>query len=494
MFETLQNERTVEKDEFKAAVDGIRNELIETQLQLLEKPEFPVIVLITGMDFPGRVAAARRLMSWMDPRHVRLYAHFRDREEELSHPRMWRFWRVLPPKGRIGLFLNSWYDGPVSDYLIGKLSKKEYRSQIQQVMRFERMLAQEGALILKFLFYMPKSESVEILKRYSKDDITAWKLSDNDVRIARQFLKKYDYAEGVLEDMLSETSKVYAPWTVLRSSDPRYRDITVSRTLVETLQKRLSSEQPVIPGDANRSGYDVGPDVLESLDLGKTFESAKYKSRLKELQRRIGRSTVSKKFEKRGLVAVFEGNDAAGKGGCIRRFVAALDPRMISLTPVAAPTEEERAQPYLWRFWRRIPERGNVAIFDRSWYGRVLVERVEGFCSRADWQRAYQEICDFEEELTAHGLIVMKFWLAIDSDEQLRRFQAREETTYKRFKITEEDWRNREKWEDYRLAVRDMVNRTSTPNAPWTVVAANDKRSARVTVLQTVARRLDEEL
>ena len=495
MFEVLQSERPVGKDEFKAAVEGFRNELIEAQLRLLENPDFPVIVLISGMDFPGRSAAARRLMSWMDPRHVRLYAHFRDREEELSHPRMWRFWRVLPPKGRIGLFLNSWYDGPVSDYLMGNLSKKDYRAQIQQIMRFERMLAQEGALFLKFLFYEPKIESINNLKDVADDKITAWKMSSDDIRIAKQLLKKFDHTLDVLEDVVSKTSPSFAPWIVLRSSDERYRDMTVSQTLIDAIQERMASGQPAIsPGDTDASGRGERQNILKTLDLDKTLERDEYRKRLKTLQRRIGKSTVSKKFEKRGLVAVFEGNDAAGKGGCIRRFVAALDPRMISLIPVAAPMDEERAQPYLWRFWRHVPERGNIVIFDRSWYGRVLVERVEEFCSEADWQRAYQEICDFEEELTTHGLIVMKFWLAIDRDEQLRRFQAREDTEYKRFKITEEDWRNREKWDDYSLAVQDMVNRTSTPNAPWTVVAANDKRSARVTVLQTVAKRLEEEL
>lgn len=204
--------------------------------------------------------------------------------------------------------------------------------------------------------------------------------------------------------------------------------------------------------------------------------------------------TIGKKFEKRSLVAVFEGNDAAGKGGCIRRLVAALDPRMIKLVPVAAPTEEERAQPYLWRFWRHVPELGRVTIFDRSWYGRVLVERVEGYCSEADWRRAYEEIRAFESELSDQGIIVVKFWLAIDRDEQLRRFNDREEVAHKHHKITAEDWRNREKWDQYCTAVHDMVERTSTRNASWTLVEANDKRFARVKVLDTIGRRLAQEL
>lgn len=495
MFEALQDERTVAKDAFKAAEAQLRQDLIDVQLDLLEKPDFSVIVLISGLDFPGRSAAARRLMNWMDPRHVQLYARFRAREEEMSHPRMWHYWRTLPPKGKVGLFLNSWYDEPVSNYLVGNLKKSEFETQIQQLMRFERMLVQEGALILKFLFYVPKQESRELLKDVADDKITAWKMSDEDLRIAKHLFKEYDHSVGVLEDVLSRTSFDYAPWIPLRSSDPRYRDLTASLTLRDALRRRLSSGQPVIASvDDEAPATNKSPERGAMLDLSKTLARKTYRKRLKKLQRRVSALTVGDRFDRRGLIAVFEGNDAAGKGGCIRRLVAALDPRMINMVPIAGPTDEERAQPYLWRFWRHIPERGRIVVFDRSWYGRVLVERVERFCSEADWQRAYNEIREFEEELSQHGLIIMKFWLAIDRDEQLRRFQARQDTPYKQYKITEEDWRNREKWDDYQLAVRDMVNRTSTPNAPWTMVAANDKLHARVTILETVAERLKEEL
>ncbi|MGI9522833.1 MAG: polyphosphate:AMP phosphotransferase [Hyphomicrobiaceae bacterium] len=495
MFEALQSEYVIEKDEFKAIVPELRDELIDAQLALLEKPKFPVVVLISGMDFPGRSAAARRLMSWMDPRHVRLYAHFWVREEELSHPRMWRFWRVLPPKGKIGLFLNSWYDGPVSNYLVGDLTEAQYRAQLHQIMSFERMLTEEGVVFLKFLFYLPKKENLENLRDVASDKITSWKLSDEDGRIARQFLKQYDRTVDVLEEVLSQTSTPFAPWIPLRSTDQRYRDITVSQRLVDALRRRMSFEgQEISPGGFNAYGSEHSHDVFDSLEMDQKLEKDDYKKRLKKMQRRVGKLTIADKFEKRGLVVIFEGNDAAGKGGCIRRLVAALDPRMINLASIAAPSDEERAQPYLWRFWRQIPEHGRIVIFDRSWYGRVLVERVEGFCSRSDWLRAYHEIRGFEEELSEHGLIVVKFWLTIDRSEQLRRFKARQETPYKQHKITEEDWRNRDKWDDYRVAVRDMVNRTSTSNAPWTLVAANDKRSARISVLETIAQRIEAEI
>ena len=199
-------------------------------------------------------------------------------------------------------------------------------------------------------------------------------------------------------------------------------------------------------------------------------------------------------FKNRSLMLAFEGSDAAGKGGAIRRIVQAIDARQVQIVPIAAPTQEELARPYMWRFWRQIPKKGRITIFDRTWYGRVLVERIEGFCSEADWLRAYSEINDFEHELRSDGVIILKFWLQVSKEEQLRRFKEREETAFKRYKITEEDWRNREKWDAYHEAVCDMVERTSTGLIPWTIVEANDKQFARVKVIETVCNRLEAAL
>lgn len=495
MFTELKTEQKIGRKEFKDAECSLRNDLIEAQLDLLEAADFPVILLLSGMDFPGRSAVAKRLISWMDPRHIRFYAQFRNQEAEISHPRMWRFWRDLPPKGTIGMFLNSWYEDPVSNFLAGTLKNSQYKAQLQQILRFERMLSDEGALLLKFFFHTPKGNTKRNLKDVVRKKNTAWKLSEQDIRIAKHLLKEFDQGLDVVEDVVKQTSTAHAPWIPIPCIDANYRDITVSQKIIDAIRGRLSVKNPVTASTKAEALVDEpGRDAVATLDYDQKLEGAEYKKRLKKLQRRIGRATLSKKFEKRGFVVVFEGNDAAGKGGSIRRFTEALDPRLMRLVPVAAPTDEERAQPYLWRFWRHIPERGRIVIFDRSWYGRVLVERVEGLCPEADWQRAYREIREFEEELAEHRLIVVKIWLAIDRDEQLRRFKSREETPYKRYKITEEDWRNREKWDDYALAVRDMINRTSTERAPWTPVAANDKRHARVAVLQTIMERLEYEL
>ena len=495
MFESLKMPHVVGKADFEAEEPLLRGRLIDAQFDLLESGDFPVILLLSGIDALGRSAAAKQLLSWLDPRHVRPYAAMRPSEEERDRPRMWRFWRALPRKGRVGIFLNGWYDGPTRDYFLGRIGHDRFRARIDEVLRFEQLLAQEGALILKALLYLPKKESIKEFKKLKKAGAAAWKLSEDEAEIGKEVAKRYDQAIEIIEELVSATSTAYAPWIPIASADSRYRDLTLGRTLADAIRGRLTGAAPAIAETGTSTlGSGAGPNILDSLDLGQSLERDDYRARLKEEQRRLTALTLGRKFEKRAVVAVFEGNDAAGKGGGIRRVVQALDPRMTRVIPIAAPSDEEKAQPYLWRFWRHVPRQGHIAIFDRSWYGRVLVERVEGFASRHDWMRAYDEIRFFEAELSEAGIVVVKFWLAIDKKEQLRRFKEREKIGYKRYKITEEDWRNRRKWNAYRQAVHDMVDRTSTPAARWTLVEANDKYFARVKVLKTIADRLEAEL
>ena len=236
------------------------------------------------------------------------------------------------------------------------------------------------------------------------------------------------------------------------------------------------------------------PTVLDSVDLTQRLGRARYKDRLDKLQDRLQDLGWQAYLEKRSVVALFEGWDAAGKGSAIRRVTRAIDPRLFRLVQIAAPTDEERAHHYLWRFWRQLQRDGRCTFFDRSWYGRVLVERVEGFASPAEWRRAYGEINQFEEQLADHGIIVMKFWLHISPEEQERRFRLREQTPHKQHKLTEDDWRNRDRWHDYEIAVDQMVSHTSTRNAPWTLVSGNDKRYARVQILETFCETIEEAL
>ena len=495
MFSSTGETLEISKPVFDRQEPKLRGDLVDTQFDLIESGDFSVIVILSGMDIPGRNAAAKQLLSWMDPRHIRPFAMFRPSEEERNRPRMWRFWRGLPSNGRIGVFLNSWYEGPTRDQFIGKIDDKTYQKRIDEISRFERMLANEKTLILKFLFHVPKQATLDYLEQQKKNPIVAWKVSDEEIQIGKQIAKKYKKATAVIEQLVKETDKPYAPWTPIASSDARYRDMTIGRTIVQSVRNRLNK-----PASANKPAGGAklkktsSPNVLTTLDLSKSLERDDYKDQLKREQRKLTQLTTGKKFEKRALVCVFEGNDAAGKGGGIRRVMQGLDPRMTRIISVAAPSDEEREQPYLWRFWRYVPPLGDITIFDRSWYGRVLVERVEKFCSQSDWMRAYEEIREFEAEMMDYGIIILKFWLAIDKDEQLRRFKEREQIGYKRHKITEEDWRNRKKWNTYAQAVHDMVERTSTKKAPWTLVEANSKYYSRVKILKTINDRLKKEL
>jgi len=296
--------------------------------------------------------------------------------------------------------------------------------------------------------------------------------------------------------VLRESSSGEAPWYVVEGTDDHYRSLTVGRILLDAMRQTIAARQAPQPRAITPPAPSVIDNVrlIRELDLSKKLPDREYQRDLEEYQGRLARLTRRKRFGDRSLVLVFEGVDAAGKGGAIRRVTAALDARQYVTVPVAAPTDEERAHPYLWRFWRQVPPFGGITIFDRSWYGRVLVERVEGYCTVADWMRAYDEINQFEEQLTDGGAVIVKFWLQIGKAEQLRRFHSREKVAFKQFKITPDDWRNRKKWDAYERAVCDMVDRTSTEIAPWTLVEAEDKKYARVKVLKTIAKRLEAAL
>jgi len=346
-------------------------------------------------------------------------------------------------------------------------------------------------LVLKFWIHLTKEAQRARFEMLESDPSTAWRVTPWHW----QRLKTYDKLHEVSSHFLRMTNTAAAPWVIVEGVDDRYRSLKVGQVVLASLQARLGKKQaaasvpmPLVNGEADARN------VLSALDLTLRMEDKAYKSELGKLQGRLAELARDPRLLTRSVVIAFEGADAAGKGGAIRRITAALDARQFQVIPVAAPTEEERAQPHLWRFWRRLPRHNHLAIFDRTWYGRVLVERVEGFCSPADWQRAYGEINDFEHELVASGTIVIKFWLQISQEEQLRRFKEREEIAFKRFKITEEDWRNREKWDAYQQAICDMVERTSTGEVPWTLVESNDKNYARVKILRTVCERLEQAL
>ena len=490
MFESAEIEHDIDKAAFEERLPQLRTDMLNAQFDLIEAKAFPTILLFAGMEGAGVVDSLTNAYTVLDARHVVVSAFDKPTEEESERPRMWRYWRMLPPKGELGIYVGAWYSAPLTSRVLGNASVAEFEQELDRIKRFESMLASEGALILKFWLHLDKDEQKKRLKKLVRNPRTSWRVEESPWGGS----KRYKEVKRAAEDMMRITGTDQAPWIAVNASNRHYRALTVATTVCNAVNARLAQiGEAVAPVTAPITAPVIdGRNLLTALDLSLQLDKAGYKQQLAGYQDRLNKLLSRKKFRKRSLVLVFEGNDAAGKGGAIRRVIRFMDPRRYRVNPFAAPTDEEKAQPYLWRFWRRLPRQGDVAIFDRSWYGRVLVERVENFCSEADWRRAYGEINDFEAELTDTGGIVLKFWLAIDKDEQEARFKAREDTGYKHYKITEEDWRNREKWDDYTAAVCDMVDHTSTSVAPWTLVEANDKYYARVKVLRTICERLEE--
>ncbi|TIH08290.1 polyphosphate:AMP phosphotransferase [Pseudomonas leptonychotis] len=489
MFESAEIGRNIDKETFEAEAPALREALLEAQYELQQQGRFAVLILINGIEGAGKGETVKLLNEWMDARLIQVDTFEQQTDEELARPPAWRYWRQLPPKGRIGIFFGNWYSQMLQARVHKRIKNAVLDQAIDSTLGLERMLCDEGTLIFKFWFHLSKPQMEGRLKSLQDDPLHSWRISPLDWQQSKTYDKFVRFGERVLR----RTSRDYAPWYVVEGVDEYYRSLTVGRILLDGLQAALKAKSRTLPhphaAPLTSSLDERG--LLDSLDMAQALEKDLYAEQLMFEQARLSSLMRDKRMRRHSLVAVFEGNDAAGKGGAIRRVIGALDPRQYRIVPVAAPTEEERAQPYLWRFWRHVPARGKFTVFDRSWYGRVLVERVEGFCAPGDWLRAYGEINDFEEQLSEAGVVLVKFWLSIDQQTQLERFKAREQIPFKRFKITEEDWRNRDKWPLYRDAVGDMVDRTSTQIAPWTLVEANDKRFARIKVLRTINEALE---
>lgn len=488
MFESAELGHRLSKDDFDQQVPKLREGLLAAQYDLLEKAPFPVVLLIAGSDAAGKGETVNVINEWMDPRHVQTHGMEISTDEERMRPPMYRFWRRLPPKGKTGLFVGAWYTQPIAERALRRVRKGVTDARVEEIVRFERMLADEGALIVKIWLHLSKKAQKKRLTTLEKDKATRWRVTPDDWRRHKQ----YDDWHLATERVLRLTSTAEAPWTVVEGADARYRSVTVARTILDAVQRRLDAPAPTplvrSPAPARESPDELN--VLRALDLSQKLSKPKYERKLAACQRDVALLSRDKRFAERSLVGVWEGQDAAGKGGSIRRITRALDARFYDVIPISAPTDEELAQPYLWRFWRRLPRHSKFALFDRSWYGRVLVERVENLAPEADWRRAYSEINDFEEQLCKAGIVMVKFWLHISKEEQLRRFEARKKVPFKRYKLTGDDWRNRKKWDAYEQAAVEMIERTSTEHAPWTLVPADDKRLARIRVLETVVETL----
>jgi polyphosphate:AMP phosphotransferase len=383
------------------------------------------------------------------------------------------------------VLFGNWYTDPINGRVKGGLKGSELAEMVQGIRRFEQLLTDDGALVVKLWFHLSRKGMKKRLEELEAEKLTRWRVTKADWENYGQ----YDAFAKVSESVLRETSTTNAPWVVIDGSDANYREITAAQTLLGAIRKRLGAA-PSATASPSIEGVDTAR-LLRDLPFEERLAKEKYETKIVKMQGRLAKLSRSNKMKDHSVVVVFEGMDAAGKGGAIRRVTQALDARQYDVIPIAAPSEEERAYPYLWRFWRHLPRRGRFTIFDRSWYGRVLVERVEGFADESTWKRAYGEINDFEAQLAEAGTVVVKCWLAVTKDEQLRRFKEREATNFKQYKITPDDWRNRKKWDDYIAAGGDLIERTSTPSAPWHIVEANDKHLARVKVIEAICKQLE---
>jgi polyphosphate:AMP phosphotransferase len=499
MFEAAELGQTVPKKEYKERLAALREQLLEAQAQLMEA-DFPVLLLFGGVDGAGKGESTNLLSEWLDPHFIVTRAYDAASQSERERPDYWRYWRDLPPKGHIGIFLSAWYHRPLLQHVHGEITDAEFHDQLDKIVAFERTLADDGALILKFWMHLGRDAQRARFENLEADPLQRWRVTNKDWNHWRM----YDRFVGTAEAIIRRTSMAEAPWAIVEGYDFRYYGLKVGTLLLEALQHHLAERrkraavraEPVKPHTPVTSitGAEDGNTILSGLDMTKSLGKKKYRRKLEKWQGLL--NLLHRRARDQGMptVLVFQGWDAAGKGGAIRRITRALDARAYEVIPVGAPTDEEKAQHYLWRFWRQLPRAGRVTIFDRSWYGRVLVERIEGFATEAEWRRAYEEINEFEQELVEGGVALAKFWIHITKDEQEQRFRDREQTAYKRWKMTHEDWRNRERWEQYEIAVHDMIERTGTQIAPWVVVEGNDKRYARVKVLRTVCKTMQHRL
>jgi polyphosphate:AMP phosphotransferase len=505
MFQTAELGIKVSKKEFKERELALRQDLLALQQRLRSEGEFPVIVDFAGVRGAGKGTSTNLFNKWMDARWIVTHAYDEPSDEESERPVFWRFWRQLPPRGQIGIFLSGRYSRPLLDYVYGNIDQDTFKHQLDRINNFEKALADDGALVLKFWMHISKPVQRKRLKLLENDPLRSWRMSPLDWK----HYEMYDRFIEAAEQIISYTNTGHAPWQIIEGADFRYRSLRVGEILKMMLERHLTREplrrkylaelrqevhKKVIEAHLADGAHSQNMTILDALDFSLAMSKAEYRRQLAQCQARIADLQQRAARRKVSTILVFEGPDASGKGGAIRQITEALDARYYKVLPFAAPTDAESAHHYLWRFWNCIGRAGRMSIFDRSWYGRVLVERIERFAGDDEWRRAFAEINDFEDQLIEHGIVLLKFWLQISKDEQLRRFKAREETPYKRWKLSDEDWRNRERWDDYAMAAHEMIQQTSVMRSPWILVEGENKSYGRIKVMNAVCDALEKAL
>jgi polyphosphate:AMP phosphotransferase len=503
MFQTAELGQKLSKQQYKQQELILWENLLSLQQRLRREGDFPVLVDFAGVRGAGKGTSVNLLNKWMDARWIITHAYTEPSDEEAERPTFWRFWRYLPPRGQIGIHMSGRYSRPLLDYVYGRSSQTDFMHELDRINNFEKALADDGAMVLKFWMHISRDVQKKRLKMLENDPLRSWRMLPEDWTHWEMYDKFIEAAERII----SYTNTGHAPWEIIEGEDSNYRSLRVGEIFQQTLERHLMTQQirkkylaemresiqTQISEAAPAGGDEHQPiTIMDGLDLSKSLNKKTYKKELAFYKAKLAGLHQKAVRQKISTTLVFEGPDAGGKGGSIRQITNALDARYYKVYPFAAPTDIENAHHYLWRFWNCVPRAGRMTIFDRSWYGRVLVERVEQFAGDDEWRRAFAEINDFEDQLIEHGVILLKFWMHIDKDEQLRRFKAREETPHKRWKLCDEDWRNREKWDEYALATHEMIQQTSVQNSPWILVENQNKHYGRIKVLKSVCDALEK--
>lgn len=486
MLDKINMKKEADKKDYNSRMAHLEIRMGELQREC-KSLGIPIMIVFEGFEASGKGTMINRMIRPLDPRGFKVYTMEKETEEDRMHAYLWRYSTKTPSKGRIHIFDRSWYQG----FPDGRISAEEIR-------RFEKQFTDDGMLIVKFFLAITKKEQKKRLQALESDKVTKWRVSKKDW----ENNKAYDDCLAAYDDMLIATDVSEAPWAVVEAMDKKYAACKIMTILVNRMEEavRKKTEQAEGTKKENKPETDREKEddlqngVLQRIDLSLDLTPEEYKQRKKKLQKKLELLHNQMYLQRVPVILAFEGWDAGGKGGAIKRITQSIDPRGYEVVPVSAPNDLEKSHHYLWKFWEKFPKDGHMAIFDRTWYGRVLVERIEGFATEEEWKRAYSEINNMEAHLAKSGAVILKFWMHIDQDEQKKRFEQRQETPEKQWKITEEDWRNRARWDDYEKAVDEMVVRTSTKNAPWHIIEANSKLYARIKVMQIVVDALEKAL
>lgn len=480
MLEQIEMKKKADWQDYDARMAHLEIRMGELQRECKELG-IPIMIVFEGFEASGKGTMINKMIQPLDPRGFKVFTMERVYEEDRMHPYLWRYSIKTPEKGRMHIFDRSWYQGLEDDSLT-----------MEEIRQFERQFTDDGMVLIKFFLAITKKEQKKRLERLEGDKTTKWRVQKKDWKKNKQ----YGQYLGQYDRMLIQTDTSNAPWTVVEAMEKKYAICKIMTTIVRRLESAVAQKKKGAEG--SEPIQDLGDEllngVLNGVDLSLDLEPEMYKAKRKDLQRRMAVLHNKMYLKRVPVILAFEGWDAGGKGGAIKRITQCMDPRGYEVVPIASPNDTEKAHHYLWRFWEKFPKDGHMAIFDRTWYGRVLVERIEGFATAAEWKRAYAEINNMEAHLVKEGAIVLKFWMHIDKEEQEKRFQQRQDTPEKQWKITDEDWRNREKWDEYVKAVDEMIVRTSTKEAPWYIIEANSKLYARIKVLEIVVEALEKVL